>query len=209
MKFYDCTPAPSPRRARIFMAEKGIEVETVQVDLRNGEHLGPEFRALNPQCTVPVLVLDDGTVLTENAGIAHYLEAAFPEPPLLGRTAVQKGLVAMWNARVEFEGLTAMAEALRNSAKGFAGRALTGPESYEQIPALAERGRRRAARFLDMLDERLERREFVATNSFSVADITALVVVDFAGWLRLADPPPRPHLERWHAAVSARPSAKA
>ncbi|MFP3942412.1 MAG: glutathione S-transferase family protein [Alphaproteobacteria bacterium] len=208
MKFYDCTPAPSPRRARIFIAEKGIEVETVQVDLGSGEHLGPDFRALNPQCTVPVLELDDGTVITENAGIAAFLEAEYPEPPLLGRTPVEKGLVAMWNARVEFEGLTAVAEALRNSAKGFAGRALAGPENYEQIPELAERGRLRAARFLDMLNERLEGREFVATDAFSMADITAMVVVDFAKWLKLPESE-RPHLRRWHEAVSARPSATA
>lgn len=208
MKFYDCTPAPSPRRARIFMAEKGVKVNTVQVDLGSGEHLQPEFRALNPQCTVPVLELDDGTVITENAGIAAFLEAEYPEPPLLGRTPVEKGLVAMWNARVEFEGLTAAAEALRNRAKGFAGRALTGPESYEQIPELAERGRRRILRFLDMLNERLEGREFLAIDIFSLADITAMVVVDFSGWLKLPESD-RPHLERWYQAVSARPSAKA
>jgi glutathione S-transferase len=208
VKLYDCTPAPSPRRARIFLAEKGIEAETVQVDLRNGEHLGPEFRALNPQCTVPVLELDDGTVLTENAGIAHFLEAEYPEPPLMGRTPVEKGLVAMWNARIEFEGLTAAAEALRNSARGFAGRALTGPEGYEQIPELAERGRKRAARFLKMLNERLEGRDFVAIDTFSLADITALVVVDFTQWLKLPETA-HPHLARWHEAVSARPSARA
>ena len=209
MKFYDCTPAPSPRRARIFIAEKGLKIENVQIDLANREQLSPEFRALNPQCTVPVLELDDGTVITENEGIAHFLEAQYPEPPLLGRTPVEKGLVAMWNARVEFEGLTSVAEAFRNSAKGFAGRALTGPDGYDQIPELAERGRARTNRFLDMLNERLEGRDFVAIDSFSMADITALVVVEFSGWLKLPQEHARPDLERWHKAVSARPSASA
>jgi glutathione S-transferase len=208
VKFYDCTPAPSPRRARIFLAEKKVEPETVQVDLANREQLSPEFRKLNPQCTVPVLVLDDGTVLTENAGIAHYLEAVYPEPPLLGRTPAEKGLVAMWNARVEYDGLSAIAEALRNRAKGFAGRALAGPEDYEQIPQLSERGAARAARFVQMLNERLEGRDYLATDDFTMADITALVTVDFAAWIKVTTDG-LVNLQRWHEAVSARPSAQA
>ena len=94
MKFYDCQTAPSPRRARIFIAEKGVDLETVQVDLRSGEHLNPEFQAINPYCTVPVLELDDGTQLTSTAGIWNYLEAEAPEPALMGTTPQEKGVIA-------------------------------------------------------------------------------------------------------------------
>ncbi|MCH8143051.1 MAG: glutathione S-transferase N-terminal domain-containing protein [Proteobacteria bacterium] len=130
MKFYDCQSAPSPQRARIFIAEKGLEIETVEIDLGKREQLGDDFRRINPRCTVPVLELDDGTCLTENAGIAAYLEALQPDPPLLGRTAEEKGNVANWNARVELEGLWPIADALRNRSKGMVGRAITGPTDW-------------------------------------------------------------------------------
>ena len=137
---YDCSTAPSPRRARIVLAEKGIRHETVQVDLRAGEQLGEAFRRINPQCTVPVLVSDDGLVLTDNASIAAYLEARFPEPPLFGSTPAENAEIASWQWRVEFEGLLSIAEAMRNRSPALAGRALPGPVNYAQIPALAERG---------------------------------------------------------------------
>ena len=137
---YDCGTAPSPRRARILLAEKGIAHETVQVDLRNGEQLGEAYRRLNPQCTVPALRTDGGAILTDNAAIAAYLEARFPNPPLLGETPEEKAEVASWNWRMEFEGLMAVAEALRNSAPAMADRALPGAVNYPQIPELARRG---------------------------------------------------------------------
>lgn len=206
--FYDCSTAPSPRRARILLAEKGIEVETVQVDLANGEQLSPEFRALNPDCTVPVLKLEDGTVLTSNAGIAAWAEAVKPEPALLGSTPAEKGLVAQWNSKVEFDGLLAVMEALRNSSPRMKDRALTGPDNYAQIPELAERGRKRLARFLEVLNARLAGREFVAIDRFSLADITAFVTVDFARWVKIVPQDDQTDLKRWHEAMSARPSAK-
>ncbi len=104
---YDCATAPSPRRARILLAEKGIPHETVQVDLRSGEQLGEAYRQINPQCTVPALRTHEGVVLTDNAAIAAYAEAIQPEPPLLGRTPIEKAQVAGWNWRMEFEGLLA------------------------------------------------------------------------------------------------------
>ncbi len=209
LTLYDCAPAPSPRRARILLTEKGIEVETVQVDLANQEQLSESFRAINPSCTVPALKTEDGTVLTENVGIAAFAEAYKPEPPLLGTTPEEKGLVWSWNARIEFEGLTAVAEALRNSAGRMAGRALTGPHAVEQIPALAERGRMRLDHFFTMLNARLEDREFIAIDRYSLADITALVTVDFAKWVKAEPAADHTALKRWHDAVSARPSAKA
>ena len=119
---YDCATAPSPRRARILLAEKGLTYETVQVDLRNGEQLGDAYRQLNPQCTVPTLRSEEALLLTDNAGIAAYLEARYPEPALMGRTLAEKAEVASWNWRVEFEGLMAIAEALRNSSPAMANR---------------------------------------------------------------------------------------
>ena len=137
MKFYDCKTAPSPRRVRIFIAEKNIDIETIEIDLKNGEQLTPEFKKLNPNCTVPVLALGGGNNLTSTAGIRSYLEAKFPDIPLMGRTVEEKGRIADVQWRIEMEGLMAMSEALRNSTPRMAGRALTGPVNYEQIPELA------------------------------------------------------------------------
>ncbi len=205
--FYDCATAPSPRRARILLAEKGVPHETVQVDLRNGEQLGEAFRRINPQCTVPVLRTPEGLLLTDNAAITAWVEAAFPQPPLLGHTPAEKAEVASWNWRVEFEGLIAIAEALRNSAPAMAGRALPGPVDYAQIPELAQRGLARVRQFFLTLNERLQGREFVATEGFSVADITAAVAVDFARVVKLKpDEQQHPQLLRWRAALAARPS---
>ena len=209
MKFYDCRTAPSPRRARIFIAEKGLEIETVEVDLRRGEQLGEEFRRINPRCTVPVLELDDGTCLTENVGIAAYLEAIAPDPPLLGTTPAEKGLIASWNARMELEGLWPVADAFRNRTKGMVGRAITGPTDYAQIPELAERGHARGVEFFETLNERLGESEYVAGDAFSMADITAIVLVDFAGWVKLGPTDAHAHTRRWAELVRQRPSTSA
>ena len=206
MKFYDCQSAPSPQRARIFIAEKGLEIETVEIDLGKREQLGDDFRRINPRCTVPVLELDDGTCLTENAGIAAYLEALQPDPPLLGRTAEEKGNVANWNARVELEGLWPIADALRNRSKGMVGRAITGPTDYEQIPELAERGQARAVEFFEMLNERLAESEYLAGDGFSVADITACVIVQFSGWIKSGPTDAHTNTKRWYEVVRTRPS---
>ncbi len=152
---YDCSTAPSPRRARILLAEKGVQHATVNIDLRAGEQLGEAFRAINPQCTVPVLQLEDGQVLTDNAAIAAYVEARFPEPALLGHTPMEKAEIASWNWRIEFEGLLAIAEAMRNSSPAMKQRALPGPVDYPQIPELAERGLARLKHFFAVLDNRL------------------------------------------------------
>lgn len=204
--FYDCATAPSPRRARILLAEKGVPHTVVQIALAQGEQFSDAFRAVNPQCTVPALRLDSGAVLTDNAAITAWAEAAYPEPPLLGRTPEEKAEVASWNWRIEFEGLMAIAEALRNSSPAMKNRALPGPADYPQIPELAERGLARVQRFFDTLNARLEGRSFVATERFSVADITAAVAVDFARVVRIKPGEAHPHLLRWRAALAERPS---
>lgn len=203
---YDCSTAPSPRRARILLAEKGVEHERVEVDLRSGEQLGDAYRVVNPQCTVPALRVDDGLLLTDNAAIAAYVEARFPEPPLLGVSPSEKAEIASWNWRVEFEGLLAIAEALRNSAPAMANRALPGPVDYPQIPELSQRGLARLQQFLVTLNDRLDGREFIATDRFSIADITAVVAVDFARVVKVKPGEQHPHLQRWRAAMAQRPA---
>jgi glutathione S-transferase len=209
MKFYDCSTAPSPRRARIALAEKGLldAVEHIDVNLREKEQMTPEFAAINPHLTVPVLELDDGTRILSSTGIFHYLEAAFPEPPLIGRTPAERGVVTDLEWYIERDGFTAVGECLRNTAKGMAGRATTGPDSYEQIPALGERGRLRARRFVERFDAMIGDKPFLAGDLYSIADITALVVIDFAKWIKIELPEDAANARRWYEAVSSRPSA--
>lgn len=206
LTLYDCATAPSPRRARIFLAEKGVPHDTVQVDLRSGEQLGAAYRQINPQCTVPALRTEDGLLLSDNAAIAAYLEARYPEPPLLGSTPEEKADIASWNWRAEFDGLLAVADALRNSSPAMAGRALPGAVNYAQIPQLAERGLARVEQFFDTLDARLQGRDFIAGGRFSVADITAVVVVDFARIIKKKPQERHTHLLRWRSRMGERPS---
>ena len=209
LTLYDCATAPSPRRARLLLLEKGIAHSTVEIDLRSGEQLSGSYRQINPQCTVPALLAEEAgerLLLSDNAAIAAYLEARFPEPALLGRTPSQKAEIASWNWRMEFEGLMAIAEALRNSSPAMAGRALPGPVGYAQIPALAQRGLARVEQFFLLLDARLADHDFIAGEHFSIADITAVVAVDFARVIKLKPGDAHPHLMRWRARMAQRPS---
>lgn len=208
MKIYDCESAPSPRRVRIFIAEKGIELESIEVDLASREQLGADFRKVNPDCTVPVLELDDGTRLTEVFAICQYLDDAFPEPPLMGVGAVDRALVTMWNTKIEHQGLAAMAECLRNRVKGMQGRALTGPDDYEQIPDLVDRGRRRFELFMNKMNSHLKGGEYVVGDVFTVADISLLVAIDFAAWSKISIEDEMVELRRWYDVVSTRPGAQ-
>ena len=208
MKFFDCKTAPSPRRVRIFIAEKGIAVETILVDLRSKEQLGVEFKTINPHCTVPVLDLDDGARLTTTAGIWRYLEATYPDPPLMGETPQQRGVIADLQWHIEMNGFMAMAEFLRNSAPAMKGRALTGPHDYDQIPELADRGKLRVQRFLEEIDQVIGDKPYVAGDRFSVADIDLLVLIDFSAWRKLSLPAGATNARRWYEAIRARPSAQ-
>lgn len=208
MKFYDCKTAPSPRRVRIFIAEKRIDIESIEVDLANREQLGTEFKEINPDCTVPVLELDDGTRLTEIFAICQYLDEAFPEPQLMGVSTVDRALVTMWNTKIEHQGLAAMAECLRNRVKGMQGRALTGPDDYAQIPELVDRGRRRFEIFMKKMDRHLKDSAFVVGDAFTIADISLLVAIDFAAWSKISIDEGMVNLRRWYEVVSARPGAQ-
>lgn len=208
MRFYDYSLAPSPRKVRLFIAEKGLNIPTVEVDLRAGAQLEPKFLAKNPGGTVPVLELDDGTCLTESLAICHYLEAVEPEPNLFGRDAKERALVLMWTDIQTLEGYLGLQEALRNGHPAFKDRGLGGPFNYEQIPALAERGRRRAEIYFNKLETRLGESAYIAGDTYTYADIVGFVYVGFAARaLRGATPlEGRPALKDWHERVAARPA---
>lgn len=203
MKLYDGGRAPNPRRVRIFLAEKGIPVPLVPVDIMKGEHKTPAFTSLNPMQRVPSLVLDDGTVICESIAICRYFEALRPEPVLFGRDPVECALVEMWQRRMEFGLLLAIAAVFRH----------THPAMAElEVPQVAEWGeanRGRVDSFLVFLDGHLEGRDFVLGDYFSVADITGLVALDFMRLPKLAVPEGLANVRRWHAALAARPSAAA
>ena len=203
MKLYDSKMAPNPRRARIFLAEKGINVPTEQVDMMTMAHKTPEYTAINPLQRMPALVLDDGTVIAESIAICRYFEALQPEPPLFGVGAKEIATVEMWNRRCEINFFANVAAVFRHLHPAM--KELEVP----QVPAYAEAMRPRAVWFLEFLNKELSGREFVASDRFSVADITTLCAVDFMKPSRIVMPEGLDHLKRWHAAVSARPSARA
>lgn len=209
MKFYDCATAPSPRRVRIFLAEKGIELETIQVDLAKGEQFSEEFKAINPLGEVPLLALDDGTTIGQVDAICRYLEEVYPETPLHGRTPVERAMVNASNHQLQMNGFTAGAEAFRNSTPGFKNRALPGPHNYSQIPELAHRGLQRLDHLFADLDAHLANSEFIVGDYYSIADITALCIIDFAKWVKKRIPEDCSNLQRWYDQVDSRPSAKA
>ena len=209
MKFFDVNGAPSPRRVRIVLVEKGIEYETVLVDTPNKAHLEADFLMLNPWATVPVLQLDDGTCISEAIACCRYLEEAHPEPVLFGKNPKEKGIISMWEHRMEWDGFLAVAEYLRNTIERMRGRGLTGVVNFDQIPALAERGKKRVAHFHSLLDERLGHSEYMAGEYYTIADITAQVSLDFASRAGLKCPEDKKNILRWYNLVNSRPSAAA
>jgi glutathione S-transferase len=203
MKLYDSKQAPNPRRARIFLAEKGITLPTEQVDIMTLQHKTPQYTAINPLQRMPALVLDDGTVIAESIAICRYFEAVQPEPPLFGVGPKEIALVEMWNRRCEINFFSNVAAVFRHLHPAM--KELEAP----QVPAWAEANKPRVAWFLQLLDGELASREFIASDRYSVADITALVTVDFLKPAKIAMPEGLTNVARWHAAVSARPSARA
>jgi glutathione S-transferase len=203
MKLYDGGRAPNPRRVRIYLAEKGITVPLEPIDLGLFDHKSPAFTAINPLQRVPALVLDDGVVITESIAICRYFEVLNPQPSMFGIGAVGQALVEMWTRRVEQNLYQAVSQAFRH---------LHPSMKTMEVPQVAEWGeanKTKALDFLPVLDHQLGTAPFVAGEHYSVADITALVAVDFMKPARLAVPPTLRNLLRWHAEVSMRPSAKA
>ncbi len=209
MRLFDFQRAPNPRRVRIFLAEKGLDVPRIPVNLYRHEQLSPEFLAINPSGTVPVLETDDGTRLTECLAICRYLEHLQPEPRLFGATPRQEALTLMWSNIVDHDGLSAVAEVLRNLSPGFRDHALPGRIPHPQIPQLVDRGRRRLEHFFDRAEQQLAGNACLAGSEFTYADISLLVTVDFAAWVDVVPTRTRAALARWHERVSARASASA
>ena len=203
MKLYDGGRAPNPRRVRIFLAEKGIEVEKQQVDLGTLEHKGAAYTAINPLQQVPALELDDGTVLTESIAICRYFEALQPEPALFGRNGREAAIVEMWNRRIEQRLLLGVAQVFRHLHPAMK------PMENPQVTAWGEANKPRVMEFLKLLDAELASRAYVASDAFSVADITGLVAVDLMKPAKLAVPDEMKYVRRWYADITARPSAAA
>jgi glutathione S-transferase len=203
MKLYDSGRAPNPRRTRIFLAEKGISVPSEQVDMMAKQHKTPEYAAINPLQRMPALVLDDGTIITESIAICRYFEALQPEPPLFGVGAEDIARVEMWNRRCELNLMLPVAQVFRHTHPAM--KELEVP----QVPEWGEANRPRVAEFLEILDKQLQANPFVAGERFSVADISAMVAVDFMKPSKLAVPENLGNVRRWHTDVSARPSARA
>lgn len=201
MKLYDTARAPNPRRVRIFLAEKGLDVPTEQIDLGKLEQRGESFRAVNPLQQTPVLLLDDGTALSESVAICRYFEELKPDPPLFGEGMLGRALVEMWQRRIELHLLLPVLLTFRHSHPAM--REMEQP----QIQELAETSKAKAVDFLHYLDGELAQRPFVAGEGFSIADITAFVAVDFLKPARIDMPADAPHLKHWHPRVTARPSA--
>ncbi len=203
MKLYDGGRAPNPRRVRVFLAEKGVTVPTEQVDLGSLQHRSAAYSAINPLQRVPALQLDDGTIITESIAICRYFELQSPEPPLFGRGAKEVALVEMWQRRVELHLLSPVSNIFRHLHPAM--KAMEVP----QVAAWGEANKPRVFEFLALLDGELSRRRYVAGDSFSVADITGMIAVDFMKPSKLALPDEFGNVKRWHAEVSARPSAAA
>ena len=203
MKLFDGGRAPNPRRVRVFLAEKGIEVPVAPVDMAAMEHRGPDVSSRNPLQRLPVLELDDGTVLCESIAICRYFEEIQPEPALFGRGAIGKALVEMWQRRMELNLLFPVAQAFRHIHPAM--------KDWEvpQVPDWGEANKPKAIEFLRLLDKELKEREFIAGDDYSVADITGLVALDFMKPARIAVPEELTNVLRWYRAIAARPSAAA
>jgi len=203
MKLYNSKVAPNPRRVRIFLSEKGVSIPPVEVDLATLEHKTAEFSAINPFQVIPALELEDGTVIGESTAICRYIEELHPEPNLFGATPLERATVEMWQRRVEWHLLLPIAQVFRHTHPHMA--KLEDP----QVADWAAANRPRALRNMMIFDDILRERPFIAGERFTVADITGLVALDFARPARLAIPPDLANLNRWHAALKARPSAAA
>jgi glutathione S-transferase len=203
MKIVEQRRAPSPRRVRIFLAEKGITVPCEQVDLMKLEHRSPDFAGLNPMQQVPVLVLDDGTAIAESVAICRYFEEQQPEPALFGKGAKQRALVEMWDRRMELGLYYRVAQCFRHTHPAMA------QLEIPQVKDWGEANRGRTLEMLEWMDRELSGRRFIAGDNYSIADITALVTVDFMKVARIERPRQLKDLERWYSDVSGRPSANA
>jgi glutathione S-transferase len=201
MKLYEGARAPNPRRVRIFLAEKGISVPTELVDIGALQQKSTAYTAINPLQRVPALVFDDGTVLTESIAICRYFESLYPDPPLFGRAGLEAAVIEMWNRRIELHLMLPVSQVFRHLHPAMKDM------EVPQVAAWGEANKPRVGQFLELLNQELANRAFIAGDAFSVADISGLVAVDFMKPAKLVVPEEFTHLRRWRADVSARPSA--
>lgn len=209
MKLFDMTGAPNPRRVRVFLSEKGIDIEKQEIDIMGGENLKSDYLNINPRGVLPTLQLDDGTIIDEASAICRYFEATHPSPALYGSDPKSKGLIESWVRQIELDAFAPTADVLRNTNPVFENRSVPGTSNTPQIKALADRGTDRVLEFYTRLDKHLQNNQFLVGGAFSIADITAMCAVDFAEYVGIAVPGTLTKLAEWKERVSSRPSAQA
>lgn len=209
MKLFDMTGAPNPRRVRVFLSEKGIDIEKQEIDIMGGENLKSDYLNINPRGVLPTLQLDDGTIIDEASAICRYFEATHPSPALYGSDPKSKGLIESWVRQIELDAFAPTADVLRNTNPAFENRSVPGTSNTPQIQALADRGTDRVLEFYSRLDKHLQNNQFLVDDAFSIADITAMCAVDFAEYVGIAVPGTLTKLAEWKERVSSRPSAQA
>ncbi len=202
MKIYETRTAPNPRRVRMFLAEKGIDVDYVQVDIQSGENLSKEMRKKNPIGKIPILELDDGTCIAETDAICTYFESIQPEPPLMGTSPIEKATISMWQRQVEFAFMLQVGMCFQHTTGYFKDRMVPVPEYGKQAGI-------NAAKYMSILERRLGESEYIAGDKFTIADITALCSMDFARVINIRMKDEQVNLQRWYESVSGRESAKA
>ncbi len=201
MRLYSTTGAPNPRRVRIFLAEKGIEIPIQELSIMEAEHKTDEYRKISPSSRVPALVLDDGTVILESVAICRYFELLNPEPALFGKTELEQAIVEMQSRRMEMELMMSVAGTFRHTHPAFSGL-------ENQIPDFGNAQKKIAERRLNLLNKELKDQEFIAGASYSIADITALCAIDFCVPAKIEIPEDYEHLHRWIKTVKSRPSSE-
>ncbi|MEC9376055.1 MAG: glutathione S-transferase family protein [Pseudomonadota bacterium] len=206
MRLFDFNRAPNPLRTRIFIAEKGLSIESINVSLYRMEQLSPEFLQINPLGTLPVLETDDGTYIAETLAICHYLECNHPEPPLFGISAKEQAQVLMWNNVIEQHGMASIAEALRNWSPGFKNRVFPGQMDYAQLPQLIGRGKERTKQFFNIIENQLKKNHYIAGDNFTFADISLLAISEFSTWIEIDPREIHPSISLWYKTVTSRPS---
>ena len=209
MKLYDCQMAPNPRRARVFIKEKGLDIPCHEIDIMSGENLKDEYRQINSTGLVPALQLDDGKIICEVPAMCRYLEAQHPEPNLMGQSPYEVAMVEQWERFGEMAGMQAVGEVFSNQLPAFTERGLPGMTDVGAVPALIERGKQRVAAFYAQLEQRLSESDYLASDRYTLADITAMCVVDFATFAEIGIPEGNTRTQRWIEACHSRPSAHA
>ena len=209
MILHDFERAPNPRRVRIFIAEKNIDIEIKKIDLMKRENVQTDYLKINPSGALPFLQLDDKNGISESIAICRYLEEKYPDPRLMGSSPLEKAQIEMWQRIIEFHGISAAGEAFRNKVEGFKDRAIAGPNPIKQIPDLIERSKILLDHFFKRIDSQLSQNDYIAGGGFSIADISAYIAIDFAGWSKIVPEEKFTSLNKWFEKMKLRNSINA